>query len=152
MDSTIDIYTRGSKNRFQYWYVGKMTRRTTGTVSVERGIARIWNLIEEHACRLRPVELGREYGTLEIWCSRKGDTETILSQATPGNSNTMSNRSGVDRDDSDGDVSMSLVKMNRFVYESEKVNMMEVGFMAEVVTNRGKGFYIIRDDEGKLMK
>ena len=136
---TDDIYVSSNKSPFQYWYIGKIAR-TDGTVSLEQGIARIWNLIEEHACRLRAVELGREYGTIQVWCSKCGDTELLLSQATTTN------------DNGDDDDNVSLMKMEQQVTGSKNVSVSEVGFMAEVVTNQGQGFYIIRDDQGKLMQ
>mmetsp|Transcript_15785 Transcript_15785/g.23716 ORF Transcript_15785/g.23716 Transcript_15785/m.23716 type:complete len:266 (+) Transcript_15785:86-883(+) len=139
VECTNDVYARG-KNRFEFWYVGKIAR-TTGTITLHQGISRIWNLIEEHACRLRPVELGREYGTLEIWCSKEGDTEILSSQATA-------------KGNAAEDEAWSLVKMEKNVLGSgsDKVSALEVGFIAEVVTNQGQGFYIVRDNEGKLMQ
>merc|ERR1719330_531689 len=136
---TNDVYARGT-NRFEFWYVGKIAR-TTGTITLQQGISRIWNLIEEHACRLRPVELGREYGSLEIWCSKTGDTELSLSQATA---------TGNPKEDD----AWSLMKMERNVLESgsKEVSALEVGFIAEVVTNQGQGFYIVRDNEGNLLQ
>lgn len=98
--------------------------------------------MEEHACRLRPVELGREYGQLEIWCSKKGDTEIELSQATATSTDS------VTQDDDD----MSLIKMEKYVKGGDEASSLEVGFIAEFVTNKGQGFYIIRDDRGKLMQ
>jgi hypothetical protein len=132
-------------SRFEYWYVGKIAR-TTGTITLNQGISRVWNLIEEHACRLRPVELWREYGSLEIWCSKKGDTEMVLSQATATANGTN------DEDQNSKNDQMSLMKMDKYVEWCEQVPAIEVGFIAEVVTNMGQGFYIIRDDEGRLMQ
>lgn len=133
-ECTNDVYARG-RNRLEYWYIGKIAR-TTGTVTLNQGIARMWNMIEEHACRLRPVELGREFGCLEIWCSKKGDTELVMSQAM------------IDTPDED----FSLMKMEKVVEGSDDVSNKEVGFIAEIVTNRGEGFYIVRDNQGKLMQ
>ena len=134
VECTNDVYAKG-RNRMEYWYIGKIAR-TTGTVTLQQGIARLWNIIEEHACRLRPVELGREYGYLEILCSKKGDTELVMSQAM------------IDTPEED----FSLMKMEKVVEGSDQVSSKEVGFIAEVVTNRGEGFYVIRDDQGKLMQ
>jgi len=143
VECTNDVYARGF-NRFEYWYIGKIAR-TDGTVTLNQSISRLWNLLEEHACRLRPVELGREYGRLEIWCAN-GDSELKMSQATP------SSRSMPDNNNNNDDDDMSLIKMERFVDGSQNVNAKEVGFMAEFVTNNGQGFYIFRDDQGKLMQ
>ena len=133
-ECTNDVYAKGT-DRMEYWYIGKIAR-TTGTVTLQQGIARLWNIIEEHACRLRPVELGREFGYLEIWCSKKGDTELVMSQAM------------IDTPEED----FSLLKMEKVVEGSDQISNKEVGFIAEVVTNRGEGFYVIRDDQGKLMQ
>lgn len=94
--------------------------------------------MEEHAVRLRPIELGREFGNLEIWVAR-GDSELEMSQAVAGNGNAAAE-------------GKSLKKMERDVEGSEKVKLLEVGFMAEYVTNTGQGFYIVRDDQGKVMQ
>ena len=80
---------------------------------------------------------------MEIWCSKKGDTELLLSQATPNNNN--------DNNSNDNEL-FSLMKMEKYVKGSENVSKLEVGFIAEVVTNMGQGFYIIRDDQGHLMQ
>jgi len=121
----------------QFFYVGKIAR-CDGTVPTPTlAVARAWNLIEEHACRLRPVELGRGYGRLEMWVSKgRGDQELEMSLAGVG----------------DGDEDMALVKMERVVEGSEGVGLSEVGFMAEVVTNRGQGLFIIRDGDGKVVR
>jgi hypothetical protein len=37
-------------------------------------VARQFNLLEEHACRIRPVELGRCFGKLDMFAA-PGDTE-----------------------------------------------------------------------------
>jgi hypothetical protein len=85
--------------------------------------------MEEHACRLRPVELGREFGKVEIWAGR-GDSELEYSQ-------------GVDN--------CNLLKMNRFV-DIDGVSTKEIGLILEVVTNSGEGYYIERDDEGRVVR
>lgn len=86
---------------------------------------------------------------MEIWCSKKGDTELLLSQATPNNNNDNNSN---DNDDDDDNELFSLMKMEKYVNGSENVSKLEVGFIAEVVTNMGQGFYIIRDDQGHLMQ
>jgi len=121
----------------QFFYVGKIARCDGTVPTPTMAVARAWNLIEEHACRLRPVELGRGFGRLEVWVSKgRGDKELEMSLAGTG----------------DGDEEMALAKMERFVEGSEGVGVSEVGFMAEVVTNRGQGLYIIRDGEGRVMQ
>ena len=86
---------------------------------------------------------------MEIWCSKKGDTELLLSQATPNNNNDNNSN---DNDNDDDNELFSLMKMEKYVNGSENVSKLEVGFIAEVVTNMGQGFYIIRDDQGHLMQ
>ena len=97
-----------------------------GTVSPEAAIARQLNLIEEHACRIRPIELGRSFGKLEFYAA-PGDTEMLASQNDPG---------------------IKLRKMPREVEGSEKVALLEVGVNLEVVTNQGVGFYVVRTEDG----
>jgi len=135
-ECTNDIYAR-SPGKFEYWYIGKVAR-TDGTVKdINQAISRLWNMMEEHACRLRAVELGREFGNVELWVAR-GDSELEMSQALGSGSGS-------------GD-KMSLKKMERYAVGSEHVKALEVGFIAEVVNNDGKGFLIVRDDEGRVMQ
>ena len=144
VESTNDLYAR-SPGRFEYWYVGKLAR-TDGTVSLELAVATVWNMVEEHACRLRPVELGREFGNIELWVA-KGDSELEMSQAVAGDSGF--GLMGLKKMEE-----MNLKKMEKAVEMGgrQDVKTLEVGFMAEVVTNTGKGFYIVRDDLGKVMQ
>ncbi len=150
-DCTNDIYARSISHpsqSFQYWYIGKVAR-TDGTVTLNQAVSCMWNLLEEHACRLRPVELGREFGKLELWAA-KGDTELAMSQALGmggGSSEGGYGLEGLKREES-----KNLTKMNRFTEGVDDVKEIEVGFIAEVVTNSGQGFYIVRDDDGKLMQ
>lgn len=91
--------------------------------------------------RLRPVELGREFGNLEIWVAR-GDSELEMSQAAVVGSG--SDGSAMER--------FRLKKMQRYVEGSEDVDVLEVGFMAEFVTNSGQGFFIVRNERGEVMQ
>jgi len=146
VDCTNDIYVRIG-NRFEYWYIGKLAR-TDGTVGLEQAVSRCWNMMEEHAVRLRPIELGREFGNMEIWVAR-GDSELEMSQAVAGAGNAaesygLEGMKNIEK--------TSLRKMESDVVGSEKVKLLEVGFMAEYVTNTGQGFYIVRDDQGKIMQ
>jgi hypothetical protein len=143
-ECTNDVYVR-SPDRFEYWYVGKIAR-TDGTVSLPKAVSCVWNMVEEHACRLRPVELGREFGKMEV-CVAKGDTELEMSQATAAGVDTGFGLEGLQKMEE-----MTVKKMEKFVDGIENVTNLEVGFMAEVVTNTGSGFYIVRDDLGKIMQ
>ena len=124
---TNDMYARNSASN-QFWYIGKVAR-CDGTVTLRQAVSKQWNMMEEHACRLRPIELGREFGSLEIWAGR-GDSELEYSQ---------------DLDN------CNLLKMNRFV-DVEGVSNKEIGLMLEVVTNEGIGFVIERDDDGRVVR
>lgn len=113
------------KSFYPFWFVGKIAR-CTGTVTINQAIARQLNLIEEHATRLRPVELGRSYGKLQIWTA-PGDTELEMSCNNPN---------------------IKLTRMERYVEGCEDIPNVEVGFNAEVVANRGVGFCVQRTGEG----
>jgi len=127
-DCVQDIYARDPNTmgeNVKYWFVGKVAR-CTGTVSPGLAIARQINLIEEHACRIRPVELGRYFGSLEFY-SAPGDTEPLTSTNDPG---------------------IRLEKVERNVEGSEKVPLLEVGLNLEIVTNQGAGFFVVRTEDG----
>lgn len=112
----------------RYWFVGKVAR-CTGTVSPEQAIARQYNLLEEHACRIRPIELGRYFGTIEM-CMAPGNTEVLMAQKDP---------------------CVRLQKVPRFVEGADEVALLEVGLNLEIVTNQGVGFCIYRDDDGDVV-
>jgi hypothetical protein len=127
-DCVQDIYARDpntSADNTRFWFVGKVAR-CTGTVSAEAAIARQMNLLEEHATRIRPVELGRSFGRLEFWFA-PGDSESLTSQ---------------------NDIGTRLQKVMKTVEGSDKVPLLEVGLDLSIVTNRGAGFYIIRTEDG----
>eukprot|EP00560_Eucampia_antarctica_P004645 CAMPEP_0197836396 /NCGR_PEP_ID=MMETSP1437-20131217/28825_1 /TAXON_ID=49252 ORGANISM="Eucampia antarctica, Strain CCMP1452" /NCGR_SAMPLE_ID=MMETSP1437 /ASSEMBLY_ACC=CAM_ASM_001096 /LENGTH=131 /DNA_ID=CAMNT_0043442531 /DNA_START=191 /DNA_END=583 /DNA_ORIENTATION=+ len=67
-DAAYDIYVQDvQRTPNLFWYIGKIAH-CTGTCTLEEAIARQWTLIQEHAVRLRPVELGNAaYGKLQIW-------------------------------------------------------------------------------------
>lgn len=108
----------------RYWFVGKVAR-CTGTVSPEQAVARQYNLLEEHACRIRPIELGRHFGTIELFIA-PGNTEMLMSQNDP---------------------CIRLQKVPRYTEGVEQVSLLEVGLHLEIVTNQGVGFCIYRDDD-----
>lgn len=127
-DCVQDVYVRDpntSGDNTRYWFVGKVAR-CTGTVSPKAAIARQINLLEEHATRIRPVELGRSFGQLEFWVA-PGDTEVLTSQ---------------------NDVGTRLQKVDKVVDGADKVPLLEVGLDLSIVTNQGAGFYIIRTEDG----
>lgn len=127
-DCVQDIYVRDPNKvgeHYRYWFVGKLAR-CTGTVSPELALGRQLNLIEEHATRIRPVELGRYFGSLEVFAAL-GDTELLASQNDPG---------------------IRLKKMPRSVDGAEKVPLLEVGLNLEIVTNQGVGLFVVRTKDG----
>ncbi|KAL7452714.1 hypothetical protein ACHAWC_004434 [Mediolabrus comicus] len=127
-DCVQDVYVRDpntSGDNTRYWFAGKVAR-CTGTVSPKAAIARQINLLEEHATRIRPVELGRSFGRLEFWVA-PGDTEVLTSQ---------------------NDVGTRLQKVDKVVDGSDNVPLLEVGLDLSIVTNQGAGFYIIRTEDG----
>ena len=95
-------------------------------MSKEAAVARQFNLLEEHACRIRPVELGRCFGKLDLYAAQ-GDSELKTSQ---------------------NDVTIRLVKMPRTLDDIEKVPLLEVGLNLDIVTNQGMGFFVVRTEDG----
>ena len=129
-DCVQDVYVKDpgkidNVDNIRYWYVGKVAR-CTGTVSSELAIARQINLLEEHATRIRPVELGRYFGGLEFYVA-PGDTELLLTQNDP---------------------SIRIQKVSKAVEGSENVPLLEVGLDLSIVTNQGQGLFIIRTEDG----
>ena len=112
----------------RYWFMGKVAR-CTGTVSPEQAVARQYNLLEEHACRIRPVELGRHFGTIELFLA-PGNTEMLMSQNDP---------------------CIRLQMVPRYTEGVEQVSLLEVGLNLEIVTNQGVGFCIYRDDDDSVL-
>ena len=115
----------------KFWYVGKIA---LAGVSEAQAIARQWNLIEEHAARLRPVELGRSFGELQIFVA-PGDSELqvqnnlqrLVEPPVPRGRRLL------------GDMTI------------ESVLPSECGFLCEVVTNMGVGFHVERAPDGSIM-
>jgi len=130
-DCVQDVYVKDpgttidNVDNIRYWYVGKVAR-CTGTVSSELAIARQINLLEEHATRIRPVELGRHFGSLEFYVA-PGDTELLATQNNP---------------------SVRIQKVAKDVEGSEGVPLLEVGLDLSIVTNQGQGLFIIRTEDG----
>lgn len=120
-----DIYAKDPTpvgNYFRYWFVGKVAR-CSGTVSPEQAIAQQFNLIEEHATRIRPVELGRSFGNLEFYAA-PGDTELL------------------------NDPGIRLQKIPRSADGADDAPLMEIGLNLEIVTNQGVGLNIVRTEDG----
>ena len=124
-DCINDLYVRNPRLS-TWWFVGKVAR--THDVSLQQAVARQWNLIEEHATRLRPIELGRSFGSCEVWAA-PGDTELQVSENDPN---------------------VRLERMERSVDDCDSVKTFEIGLNLEVVTNRGDGFFVVRNEDGMV--
>lgn len=125
-DCIRDVYARAAPQT-TCWYIGKIAFTSGTGVSEKQAIARQLNLIEEHATRLRPVELGRAFGRTEIYTA-PGDSEIAVSQNQE-----------------------PLLRMPRYAEGCEDVTLQEIGFFCEVVTNRGIGFGVERALDGSLL-
>ena len=103
-------------------------------VSLEQAVARQYALIEEHAARLRPLELynTKQSGMLEIWTA-PGDSEMDIAY----------NRPNVD-----------FVKMSRsdVVEGADAVKNAAVGFQGEIYEGGEEGFKTERTEDGLPMK
>jgi hypothetical protein len=93
-------------------------------------VARQFNLLEEHACRIRPVELGRCFGKLDMFAA-PGDTELRMSE---------------------NDSAIRLEKMPRSCEGSKDVPLLEIGLNLDIVTNHGAGFFVTRNEDGVVPK
>ena len=111
-----DVYVRLEDSDL-FWYVGKSAR--CSTTSTQLAISRQYTLIEEHAARLRPVELGRKVGKMELWIAPV-DSELKV----------VNGEIDLEKMERDGDV--------------DSVSPFEVGFNCEYVTNKGEGFSVKR--------
>jgi hypothetical protein len=119
-----DVYARAPPST-QCWYIGKLAF-TSGTTSSEVALSRQWNLVEEHATRLRPVELGRSFGRIELYTAPADSELQVAENQIP------------------------LTRIPRV--PSEQVSLREIGFYCEVVTNQGIGFCANRAPDGSLLQ
>jgi len=127
-DTINDVYVRDPETNV-FWFAGKVAR-CTGTVSLEQAVARQWNFIEEHACRLRVAELSRKFGTLEIWTA-PGDSELDVAYNRPH---------------------IQFVKMTkRPDYCVKEVKAVEIGFESEIYEEGEEGFRTLRTEDGLPM-
>jgi hypothetical protein len=124
-EAIVDVYAQSPLLPNQFWYIGKLAR-TTGTVTLQDAVLRQLVMMEEHASRLRPIELGRSFGKLQFWVA-PGDSELGCSEGR-----------------------VELVRVDRHAgYDSSsRPSLKEVGFLPEVVTNQGVGFCIERNPDG----
>jgi len=122
-----DIYVREPGAEI-FWFAGKVAH-CTGTISLEKAISQQWNIIEQHACRLRSIELGRKFGTLEIW-STAGDSEMDVAYNRPS------------------------AKFEKMIREQidPSIRSVEIGFEGELYVNDEEGFRTLRTDDGMPLK
>lgn len=52
-------------------------------VSVDQAVARLWPLMEAHACKLRPVELFAHRGELEMWVAPGDSENAVVNEGAP---------------------------------------------------------------------
>ena len=76
---TNDVYAR-DPGTDTYWFCGKVAR--ISDVSLDKAVARQYDLIEEHASRLRPLELYKKKGSIELWTA-PGDSEMDVAYNRP---------------------------------------------------------------------
>lgn len=127
---TYDLYAR-DPNTDTFWFCGKVASVTD--VSCERAISRQWPLIEEHAVRLRPMELFPKRGILEIWYA-PGDSELDVAYNRP---------------------TIRFVPVTRPTkYDKEwmKTRTVEVGFQGEIYNRGEEGFRTLRNADGTPTK
>lgn len=87
-------------------------------------------MIEEHSCRLRPVDLYPKWGSLQLWVA-PGDSELDVAYCKP---------------------ECIFVQMFRDVDGASEVRNVEVGFSGELYENDEEGFRTTRTDDGKPVK
>eukprot|EP00545_Synedropsis_sp_CCMP1620_P005865 CAMPEP_0119003300 /NCGR_PEP_ID=MMETSP1176-20130426/484_1 /TAXON_ID=265551 /ORGANISM="Synedropsis recta cf, Strain CCMP1620" /LENGTH=242 /DNA_ID=CAMNT_0006954889 /DNA_START=38 /DNA_END=766 /DNA_ORIENTATION=+ len=127
-DCVRDVYARAAPQT-TCWYIGKVAFTSGTGVTEQQAVAYQLNLIEEHATRLRPVELGRAFGRIEFYTA-PGDSELDVSN--------VSNQ-------------IALTRMPRYAEGCENVSLKEAGFFCEVVTNQGIGFGVERALDGSCL-
>jgi len=123
-----DVYARDPDDQV-FWFIGKVAR--ISDVSIEQCIARQYALIEEHAARLRPLELFKKVGSIELWLA-PGDSELDVAYNRPS--------------------CQFVGPMSRQVEGSDVVKNTFVGFQGEVYLDGEEGFRCFRKDDGSPLK
>lgn len=124
---TNDVYVR-DRGTDTFWFVGKVAR--VSDVSIEQAISRQWFLIEEHAARLRPIELYPKRGDLEIWTA-PGDSELDVAYNRPN---------------------VQFSKMEQDISGADQVKNIMLGFQGELYENGEDGFRTCRTEDGMPKK
>jgi len=122
---TADIYARNPDTDV-FWFAGKLAH--ISDVSVDLAVARQWPLIEEHACRLRPIELFPKRGILEIWTA-PGDSEMEVAYNRPN-------------------IMFHKMKRTAEVPGAMNIRAVEVGFQGEIYDQGEDGFRTLRTEDG----
>mmetsp|Transcript_25665 Transcript_25665/g.29787 ORF Transcript_25665/g.29787 Transcript_25665/m.29787 type:complete len:272 (-) Transcript_25665:492-1307(-) len=125
-EMTNDIYVRETDSSV-FWFVGKVAR--ISDVPIEKAVAKQYPLIEEHAARLRPMELYPKRGSLEIWTT-SGDSEMDVAYNRPN-------------------TKFSKIKRDE---QADKVRNVEIGFQGEIYDSGEEGFRTLRTEDGLAMK
>ena len=127
---THDLYAR-DPNSNTFWFCGKVAAVTD--VPLETAVSRQWPLIEEHAIRLRPIELFSKRGLLELWCA-PGDSELDVAYNRP----TLR--------------FMPMIRPATYDMAWRKTKTMEIGFQGEIYNEGEQGFRALRNNDGTPMK
>jgi hypothetical protein len=130
-DITNDVYAKDPEED-TFWFIGKIAR--VGDVSVERAMARLWPMIEEHAARLRPVELYPKWGKIQLWVA-PGDSEIDVAYCRP---------------------EIKFMQMFRDIDGVEDISKavrdVEIGFQGELYESNEEGFRTVRTADGEPVK
>jgi hypothetical protein len=119
-----DVYAKSPREKEEVWYVGKIAK--ISDVSLEDCIARQWNVIEQHACSLRPIELYPHRGNLELWTA-PGDTELDVAYNRP---------------------EVKMTKMEKYEVTPQQLKNNLMGFQGEVYQEGEEGFRSWRKTDG----
>jgi hypothetical protein len=127
---THDVYCRDPSSS-TFWFCGKVASITD--IPVRTAVSRQWPLIEEHAVRLRPMELFPKRGLLEIWCA-PGDSELDVAY----------NRPSIRFE--------RITRPSNYDKEWMKTKTTVIGFQGEIYNKNEEGFRTLRNDDGTPMK
>ena len=119
-----DVYAKSPREEEEVWYVGKIAK--ISDVSLDDCLARQWNLIEQHATSLRPIELYPQRGNLELWTA-PGDTELDVAYNRP---------------------ELKMTKMDKYEVTPQQLKNNLIGFQGEVYQEGEEGFRSWRDTDG----
>jgi hypothetical protein len=122
---TNDLYARDPDTDV-FWFCGKVAR--ISDVSTAQAVGRQFSLIEEHACRLRPLELFPKRGSIELWVA-PGDSEMDVAYNRPS-------------------IQLEKMKTSSEVDGADSVKNILIGFQGEVYDTGEEGFRTCRTEDG----